>query len=249
MDSLVRDAFHRLVTLAELASISVAHRVRERFDSRRPFTRRFRFGLVRPGCSQPQPKAPAPDRRRQPTSATVKEHGHTDWTARSSLQNPLFRRILLSRGTGLRAARPPELTLRSPEGKAATGRQGSESACTTERAEAHSQRTCQALAVVRRAFPRDLVVPKQLAANLGPDRSAARTVRTFTRPKCFQPPGTLAGADPRRPFASGNATRRERAVTIHAFCATPLRLVSTDGPAKSSGDEQRPRLVGHQPEP
>lgn len=49
MDSLVRDAFHRLVTLAELASISVAHRVRERFDSRRPFTRRFRFGLVRPG--------------------------------------------------------------------------------------------------------------------------------------------------------------------------------------------------------
>jgi hypothetical protein len=58
---------------------------------------RFRFGLVQPGCFQPQPKAPAPDRRRQPTSATVKEHEHTDAAARTSLQNPLFRRILLLR--------------------------------------------------------------------------------------------------------------------------------------------------------
>lgn len=195
----------------------------------------FRFGLVRPGCSQPQPKAPAPDRRRQPTSATVKEHGHTDWTARSSLQNPLFRRILLSRGTGLRAARPPELTLRSPEGKAATGRQGSESACTTERAEAHSQRTCQALAVVRRAFPRDLVVPKQLAANLGPDRSAARTVRTFTRPKCFQPPGTLAGADPATAV-------RERQRHPKGACRHDPRVLRHSSPARldrRAGEKQR----------
>jgi hypothetical protein len=55
-------------------------------------------------------------------------------------QNPLFRRIL-SAGIWVpsqRAARFPELTLRAPEGKTATGLQAPEPACAENRVEAHS---------------------------------------------------------------------------------------------------------------
>jgi hypothetical protein len=41
---------------------------------------RYRFGLARPVHFQPQPKASTPNRRRLPTSATVREHGHTGGT-------------------------------------------------------------------------------------------------------------------------------------------------------------------------
>jgi len=145
VDSLVRDAFHRLAALGELASITACTECARVSTTGALSPVAFRFGLVRPGHFQPQPEAPTPDRRRQPTSATVKEHGHTDRTARTSHGTRSFGAFHRSGSEPeLRAARPPELTPRSPEGKAATGRQGSESACATDRAEAHSQPTCRA---------------------------------------------------------------------------------------------------------
>jgi len=38
-------------------------------------------------------------------------------------------------------------------------------------------------------------------------------------------------------------------LAIRAFFTTPCWLASTDGPAKSSGDEHRRGLAGHQPAP
>jgi hypothetical protein len=107
--------------------------------------------------------------RHQPTSATVKEHGHTDWTARSSRGTRCFgafRRPGVSRD--LRTARPPKLTPRAPEGKVATGRQDHESACTTG-AQRPTRGTTEHLIVARCTLLRDLVVPRPRGASLRPD--------------------------------------------------------------------------------
>jgi hypothetical protein len=151
---------------------------------------------------------------------------------------------------GTAAARPPELTPRSPEGKAATGRQESESACATDRAEAHSQRTCQ---TPRRRFR---------PASPGSGRPWSREPRAKA---CLDPPRERSGPStdrgafhrressreltPRRPFANDAQPRGLRAVSNHALCAALRWLASTGGPTKSSGGEQRPRLAGRQPEP
>jgi len=235
VDSLVRDAFHRLVTLAELASISVAHRVRERFDSRRPFTRRIllraspawllsaatksiRTGPTPPTdfCNRQRAWAHRLDGSLLATEPAVSAHsavplnGTASGTA-SGADAPF------ARGQGRH--RPAGLRVSVHDG-----------ACRGPLAT-----TCQAPAVVRRAFPRDLVVSKQRAANLGPDRSAARTVRTFTRPKCFQPPGTLAGADPATAV-------RERQRHPKGACRHDPRLLRHSSPARldrRAGEKQR----------
>jgi hypothetical protein len=168
----------------------------------------------------------------------------------SFARNPLFQRIPSFRcEPELRTARPPELTLRAPEGKVATGRQRHESACATDRTEAHSQRAAEHLIVARRALFPGSGRPEQRAANPGLTRSAARTVRTFDRPRCFPSPGILAGADPATTVRDDPLPRGERAASIHAFFATPCWLASTGRPEKSNGDEHHPGLVGHQPEP
>lgn len=180
----------------------------------------YRFGLARPGRFQPQPKALTPDRRRQPTSATVKEHGHTGWSVRSSRRT---RHFGASCRPGvepeLRTARPPELTPRAPEGKAATGRQAGESAC-TESAEAHSQRNLPNTSssfTARR--PGIWWSWKRRTVSQGLPRSAARTVGTFDRPRCFPPPGILAGAEPRDDRSrSACGPVGLYAATNHALC-------------------------------
>jgi hypothetical protein len=210
----------------------------------------FRFGLVQPGRFQPQPKASAPDRRRQPTSATVKEHEHTDAAARTSLQNPLFRRILLLRcETGHASGTTSGADAPCARGQ---GRDRPAGLRVSMRDRSHRgplAASAKHLVVVCRPLPRVLVVPLQRTANRGRNRSAARTVRTFIRPRCFRSPGTLAGAEPRD--CRSRATRYFEAACPRdpRLLRHPCRLASTGGPTKSNGGEQRLRLAGHQPEP
>jgi len=126
-----RDAFRRSVALGEPSSIAASTTCAPRFDDRRPFTRRVSL-RASPACSL---SAATESAHAGPTPPTDFCNRQRAWAHRLNgsllAQNPLFRRILLSRcERDCEQARPPELTPRAPEGKAATGRQRSESACT-----------------------------------------------------------------------------------------------------------------------
>jgi len=179
----------------------------------------FRSGLVRPARFQPQPKALTPDRRRQPTSATVKEHGHTDDTARSPHRTRCFGAFCRpgrSRNCGGTASGADAPYARGqgrhrPAGFRVSLHDGSRRGPLAT----NLPNTSSSLAA---RFPRAWSSLKQRTACRGLPRSAARTVRTFDRPRCFPPPGILAGADPA-------TTVREQRATAMAARRLESRLV------------------------
>jgi hypothetical protein len=219
-----------------------------RFDRRRPFARRVASLRASPTWTL--------------SAATENAHTDTGVTNRllqpsKSMGTPTGRRVLRTepavsarsaarRWPELRMARPPELTPRTPEGKVATGRQRDESACATDRAEAHSPQCRAPLRHSLHAPSRSGRLEASETANAGLTRSAARTVRTFDRPRCFPSPGILTGADPAtivhaRHVPEGNAPPRP--TPFAPLTAGSPRLA---GQTMSNGGQHRPELAGHQ---
>jgi hypothetical protein len=204
----VRDAFRRSVALGEPSSITASTACARVSTTDAPSPVAFCSGLVRPARFQPQPKARTPDRRRQPTSATVKEHGHTDDTARSPHRTRCFGAFCRSglRNCGGTASGADAPFARGqgrhrPAGVRVSLRDGSRRGPLAT----NLPNTSSSLAA---RLPRIWSSLEPRTASQGLSRSAARTVRTFDRPRCFPSPGILAGADPATTVREGRATAR-----------------------------------------